>query len=68
MPSAGEKGTMVIKSIMKFSFCYLGMKICGGQNEVGSFTGIFVKKILSGGAVATEGMNIYCILYIAADQ
>ena len=37
------------------NFLYLGMKICGGQNDDGTYTGIFVKKILLGGAVALEG-------------
>ena len=32
------------------------MKICGGQIEDGTYTGIFVKKILLGGAVASNGM------------
>ena len=34
------------------------MKIGGGQASDGTFTGIFVKKILIGGAVATDGMQI----------
>jgi len=33
----------------------LGMKICGGQNDDGTYTGIFVKRILLGGAVASDG-------------
>ena len=36
-------------------FCS-GMKICGGQNDDGTYTGIFVKRILLGGAVASDGM------------
>ena len=31
------------------------MKICGGQNDDGAYTGIFVKRILLGGAVASDG-------------
>ena len=39
------------------------MKICGGQTEDGSYTGIFVKKIMLGGAVASDGMDSHaCFL------
>eukprot|EP00794_Sanderia_malayensis_P007408 gene7408-8228_t len=33
----------------------LGMKICGGLSEEGKYTGIFIRKILTGGAVDNEG-------------
>ena len=41
------------------------MKICGGQNDDGAYTGIFVKRILLGGAVASDGslLNFCNMLY-----
>ena len=41
------------------------MKICGGQNDDGTYTGIFVKRILLGGAVASDGklLNFYNMLF-----
>ena len=42
----------------KYVLFHTGMKICGGLNEKGKYTGIFVKKILFGGAVATDGEHV----------
>ena len=44
-------------------FLTSGMKICGGQAEDGSYTGIFVKKIMLGGAVASDGMDSNTCFY-----
>ncbi|XP_065058397.1 syntaxin-binding protein 4-like isoform X2 [Rhopilema esculentum] len=51
----GYSHSMESTIILKKCRSGLGMKIGGGQASDGTFTGIFVKKILIGGAVATDG-------------